>query len=72
MICKFMSKKQIGLTLDAMISMQNKPNSSLCHPDCQKPATNFLLHLVYSQFVILKYVYNINALTGQDDVWKQR
>ena len=38
MICKFLNKKEICLPLYAIISIQNKPNTFLCHPavlDCR-------------------------------------
>ena len=47
-ICKFISKKEIGLTLYAIMSMQNKSNPFLHHPtvlDCRKP---FLLQLHFT------------------------
>ena len=71
-ICKFFSKKEIGIPFYTIISMQNKPNPFLCHPailDCRKLATCFLLPLFYSQFDIMKYI-NIIALTTWAQLFK--
>ena len=56
-------------------------NGFFCSTDDQPPppppplATSFLINLFYSQFEIIKYVNNINALTSvsrNDDVRVQR
>ena len=51
------TKTEKGLTLYAIISMQNETNPFLCHPavlGSRKLATCFLSHLFYSQFGIVK------------------
>ena len=55
-------KKEIGLPLYAITSMQNEPYPFLCQSavlDCRKFAAFFLLNLFYSQFGLLKFENSI-------------
>ena len=56
------NKKEIGLPLYAITSMQNKPYPFLCQSavlDHRKLAACFLSNLFYSQFGLLKYENSI-------------
>ena len=58
----FINKKEIGLPLYAITSMQNEPYPLLCQSavlDCRKFAACFLSNLFYSQFGFLNYENSI-------------